>query len=192
MKNGDKLSIHDVFVKCYHTPCHTTGHILYYATASENDDSTAEEVIEREMDGKYMLVKGVYRAIFTGDTIFIGGCGRFFEGDAKGMTNAMKVAISLPDDTKMFCGHEYTLANLEFCLKVEKDNVDTQRIFEKAEKERSNGVFTVPTLLKEEKKFNVFMRVFTNEVQTILGNDNAEQCMAILREWKNSGIKPKL
>ena len=60
------------------------------------------------MMNEYMIVKGLDRCIFTGDTIFIGGCGRFFEGNAKGMLYAMDLMLSLPDDMKIFCGHEYT------------------------------------------------------------------------------------
>ena len=60
-------------------------------------------------------MKNANRLLFTGDTIFVGGCGRFFEGDAKGMLNAMDIASELPKDTKLFVGHEYTLKNLEFC-----------------------------------------------------------------------------
>ena len=63
-------------------------------------------------DKKFELVKNVNRAVFTGDTIFIGGCGKFFEGNAEGMLYAMDTLSSLPDDTKIFCGHEYTVKNL--------------------------------------------------------------------------------
>ena len=66
--------------------------------------------------GKYQIVRGLNRCLFTGDTIFIAGCGKFFEGDATGMLAAIDRASELPDDTKVFCGHEYTMKNLEFGL----------------------------------------------------------------------------
>mgnify|MGYP001807241274 CR=1 FL=1 len=62
----------------------------------------------------YQDVQNVNRCLFTGDTIFIGGCGRFFEGTADQMLLAMDRASELPEDTKIFCGHEYTVKNLEF------------------------------------------------------------------------------
>ena len=67
----------------------------------------------------YKINQNVNRCAFTGDTVFIGGCGRFFEGKAADMLAAMDIMLTLPDDTKMFCGHEYTKANFEFCLKAE-------------------------------------------------------------------------
>ena len=72
-----------------------------------------------KMMGEYMIVTGIDRCIFTGDTIFVGGCGRFFEGNAAGMLYAMDLMLTLPDNMKIFCGHEYTKANFEFCLKTE-------------------------------------------------------------------------
>ena len=71
------------------------------------------------MKDEYMIVRSLDRVIFTGDTIFIGGCGRFFEGNAAGMLYAMDLMLKLPEDIKIFCGHEYTRANFEFCIKAE-------------------------------------------------------------------------
>jgi len=71
------------------------------------------------MDDKYMVVKNVNRCVFTGDTLFIGGCGRFFAGTAEEMLNSMDKIGELPDDTKVFCGHEYTNNNFSFCTKAE-------------------------------------------------------------------------
>ena len=65
------------------------------------------------------MIKNVNRCVFTGDTLFVAGCGRFFEGDAKDMLKNMDIIHTLPDDTKVFCGHEYTKGNFEFCLQVE-------------------------------------------------------------------------
>ena len=65
-----------------------------------------------------MLTSQLKHVIFTGDTVFIGGCGRFFEGEPFEMYNAFKLLNSLPDDVRVFCGHEYSIQNLEFCLKV--------------------------------------------------------------------------
>jgi hydroxyacylglutathione hydrolase len=73
-----------------------------------------------EVVNGYNVVRNVDRAVFTGDTIFSGGCGRFLEGNAEQMVYAMSVAKDkLPQDTKMFPGHEYTVANMSFCAKVD-------------------------------------------------------------------------
>ena len=80
---------------------HTTGHVLYYIESSGEDAP----------------------ALFSGDTLFIGGGGRFFEGTAEQMYHALcEVVASLPDNTRLYCGHEYTVSNLSFALKVEPDN----------------------------------------------------------------------
>ncbi len=77
-------------------------------------------VITRE--GPYQHVKNVNRCVFTGDTLFLGGCGRFFEGTADQMLRALDRVAELPADTKIFCGHEYTVKNLEFGMIAEPSN----------------------------------------------------------------------
>lgn len=85
VKHGDKLKIGNLDVLCLHTPCHTSGHICYYVEAPSGE-----------------------KAVFTGDTLFLGGCGRFFEGTAEQMYSALVEKLGgLPDETKVFCGHEY-------------------------------------------------------------------------------------
>ena len=106
----------EVKMTCYHTPCHTRGHILYYLEANGCGDGDKHKV---SMRGKYMMVSNVNRCVFTGDTLFIGGCGYFMEGTAPDMLAAMEVIHALPDDTKVFAGHEYTLKNMEFCNTAE-------------------------------------------------------------------------
>ena len=86
-------------ISCMFTPCHTTGHICYYVTQDTE------------------------RLVFTGDTLFLGGSGRFFEGTAEMMYSAMVEKLSgLPPDTKVYCGHEYSLQNLAFGQHVEPEN----------------------------------------------------------------------
>ena len=87
VKDGDVINFFDntLSVTCHHTPCHTKGHILYQLESGENGPHD----FSYEMKNEYMIVKNIDRCIFTGDTIFIGGCGRFFEGDAAGMLYAM-------------------------------------------------------------------------------------------------------
>ena len=102
-------------VICHHTPCHTKGSINYQLESGVQGPNQ----FTQEMKGKYMLVKGLDRCIFTGDTLFVGGCGFFMEGDANGMLYAMDRFRTLPDDMKVFGGHEYTTNNFKFLLKAE-------------------------------------------------------------------------
>ena len=84
------------------------------------DCGNAEDVEHKvEMKNQYMIVSNVNKCVFTGDTIFVGGCGRFFEGTPEQMLAAMDVARARPDDTLVFPGHEYTMANMKFCDKAE-------------------------------------------------------------------------
>ncbi|KAJ6297131.1 hypothetical protein OIU78_022789 [Salix suchowensis] len=103
VENGDKVSLGaDITILALHTPCHTKGHISYYVTGKEGEDP----------------------AVFTGDTLFIAGCGKFFEGTAEQMYQSLCVTLgSLPKPAQVYCGHEYTVKNLQFALTVEPDNV---------------------------------------------------------------------
>merc|ERR1712012_446920 len=93
---GDEIKVGGLNVRCIFTPCHTSGHICYYVTQDED------------------------KAVFTGDTLFLGGCGRFFEGTAPQMQHALGSALSsLPGETLVYCGHEYSLQNLAFGAHVD-------------------------------------------------------------------------
>ncbi|CAG9320549.1 unnamed protein product [Blepharisma stoltei] len=153
-------------ITALHTPCHTRGHILYYFEDYSSND-------------------GTNRAVFTGDTIFIGGCGRFFEGNAEEMHAAMEKAKTLPTDTKVYCGHEYTESNLKWSAKVEHQNQAIQSKLEWAVAQRERGQPTVPSTIGEEMEINVFMRA--QLLTGLLGVSDAVAAMARLREMKNSG-----
>lgn len=118
LSGGEKINLfkNEVKMTCYHTPCHTKGHICYYLETNGCQDGVEHEIAVK---GKYMLVSNVNRCVFTGDTLFIGGCGFFMEGTAAEMLKAMDTINTLPDDTKVFVGHEYTLKNMEFGMKAE-------------------------------------------------------------------------
>jgi len=131
--HGDKLKIGELNVECLFTPCHTSGHICYLVTDDENS-----------------------KAVFTGDTLFIAGCGRFFEGNAQQMYNALiKILGSLPGDTKVYCGHEYTEKNLKFAAVADPNNPEIAKKMAWAQQRKC----TVPSTIAEEKTYNPFMRV---------------------------------
>eukprot|EP00179_Madagascaria_erythrocladioides_P005523 CAMPEP_0198326066 /NCGR_PEP_ID=MMETSP1450-20131203/13678_1 /TAXON_ID=753684 ORGANISM="Madagascaria erythrocladiodes, Strain CCMP3234" /NCGR_SAMPLE_ID=MMETSP1450 /ASSEMBLY_ACC=CAM_ASM_001115 /LENGTH=250 /DNA_ID=CAMNT_0044030003 /DNA_START=64 /DNA_END=816 /DNA_ORIENTATION=- len=152
--HGDKLDFAGTEVRVLSTPCHTQGHVCYY------------------LDGH----------VFTGDTLFIGGCGRFFEGSATEMHKALvEVLGSLPSETKVWCGHEYTRKNLEFCASIEPENPAV-----KAKRDWANATEqTIPSTIGDEKSFNVFMRVAAPELQAAIGITEPVAAMAELRKRKD-------
>ncbi|XP_051634925.1 hydroxyacylglutathione hydrolase-like protein isoform X1 [Manacus candei] len=100
--HGQELTFGAIRVRCLFTPCHTSGHMCYFMWEDDSPDAPA---------------------LFSGDTLFVGGCGQFFEGTAEQMyTNLTQILGALPKDTKVFCGHECTVRNLKFALKVEPEN----------------------------------------------------------------------
>jgi len=165
LKHEDEFQVGSLKVKALRTPCHTSTHVCYFVT----DDQKNE------------------RAVFTGDTLFIGGCGRFYEGTAEQMNEALNVRLAkLPNDTKVYCGHEYTVANLKFAKSVEPNNQAVAAKLSWAEKERQAGRYTVPSAIGDEKEFNPFMRVSDASVQKSLGVEDPIKAMAKLREMKNN------
>uniref|UniRef100_A0A915N6R3 hydroxyacylglutathione hydrolase n=1 Tax=Meloidogyne javanica TaxID=6303 RepID=A0A915N6R3_MELJA len=152
-------------IRALKTPCHTSTHICYYITDEAENQ----------------------KCVFTGDTLFIGGCGRFFEGTAEEMNYALNENLGkLPDDTKVYCGHEYTIKNLEFALSIEPNNPNILSKVEWAKNLRKQNGFTVPSTIGEEKAFNPFMRVNNFGIQEKLGTlYDPIATMQKLRDLKN-------
>jgi hydroxyacylglutathione hydrolase len=99
-------------------------------------------------------------ALFTGDTLFLAGCGRLFEGTADQMHHSISNILgSLDDDTRIYCGHEYTVSNLRFAAHLDPENSAVKQALEAAERRRSRGEPTVPGLLRDERAVNPFLRV---------------------------------
>lgn len=164
INDGDTFDMFDgqINVTCFHVPCHTKGSILYYLKV---DNCVDGDMTRSIMKNEYKIVSNINKCVFTGDTILIAGCGRFAEADAAGMVKAMDVMLSLPDDTKIFCGHEYTKTNFEFCIKSEGGlNKKIEEHWEKYEEMLKNGGYSVPSILKDEKQYNVFMRCRTDDL----------------------------
>ena len=118
--------------KIYHIPGHTTGHVCYHFFNQNN--------------------------LFTGDTLFSLGCGRIFEGTYEQMFNSLQLLKSFPEDTKIYCGHEYTLKNSEFCIKHDKNNSALIEKIESIKEKLQKGFSTVPSTIKEELDCNIFLR----------------------------------
>ena len=125
---------------------------------------------------------------FTGDTLFSLGCGRIFEGDHKQMLKSLNKIKKLPKNTKIYCGHEYTYKNAEFCMKYDKNNVNLIKHFEKIKKLRSNDLPTIPSILEDELKSNIFLRCDQNDLKIKLTMKNEEDFKVFtkVRDLKDS------
>ena len=118
--------------KIYHIPGHTTGHIAFHFFKEKK--------------------------IFTGDTLFSLGCGRIFEGTYEQMFNSLNKIKILPKDTKIYCGHEYTLKNGDFCLANDANNMKLKKKIEVIKKKLENNLPSIPTILGDEIECNIFLK----------------------------------
>lgn len=138
LADGDTLSVGSLEARAILIPAHTSGHIAYYFAAS--------------------------KAVFTGDTLFAGGCGRLFEGDAEQMMRSLGRLAALPDDTQVYCGHEYTLKNLQFAAELEPNNRVLAAKLARVRMLRDRKEPTIPSSIQEEKDTNPFLRVDSPEL----------------------------
>jgi hydroxyacylglutathione hydrolase len=127
------------------------------------------------------------KALFAADTLFSIGCGRVFEGSYPMMWESLLKLRALPDDFKLYCGHEYTAANVKFALTVEPENPALKARADEVTRLRAAGKPTLPTLLGDEKKANVFLRADEPSVAAAvrLKGRKAAEVFAELRERKN-------
>lgn len=180
---GDSFALFEgssITVKTYPTPCHTQDSTAFYLedTAAGKMDAVRSE-------------RNYHRVVFTGDTLFVSGCGRFFEGTPEQMHTALNTTLaSLPGDTLVCCGHEYTRGNVAFSLGVLPNRPAIQQLADFVRKGENGGVTTAYFSIDDEKKHNVFMLVNDPEVRQALGmSDGAGpvEVMGKLRELKNGG-----
>jgi hydroxyacylglutathione hydrolase len=127
-------------------------------------------------------------AVFTGDTLFAMGCGRLFEGTPAMMHASLSKLMTLPDDTAVYCGHEYTLSNARFALTLEPGNKDLQLRIKEVEAARAKGHPTLPSGIGLEKRTNPFVRTGSSEIRTTLKMADAEavDVFAEIRRRKDS------
>lgn len=168
--HGDIFQFHtpsSLEVQVFCTPCHTRGHLLYFLKQRDSPNSRA--------------------ILFSGDTLFIGGCGRFFEGNSKDMLkNIEQVFSKFPKTTLLFCGHEYTLKNLEFALQMEPNNSILKEKYIWAKRQRELGKFTVPSTLEEEFLYNPFLRYHEASIQQSVQQTEPAKVLAELRKRKDA------
>ena len=163
---GDRvlLSELDIEINILDVPGHTSGAVAYYTD----------------------------KLVFSGDTLFTAGCGRMFEGTPPQMHNSLSKFKSLPEETLLYCGHEYTLSNLKFAAAVEPDNKLVQERLKKVEIARNLDQPTVPATLAEEKATNPFLRceetTVINAASQYAGKslNTTAEVFAAIRQWKDS------
>jgi hydroxyacylglutathione hydrolase len=129
--------------------------------------------------------------VFCGDTLFAAGCGRLFEGTPEQMWHSLSKLAALPDATRVYCGHEYTLANLRFAQAVEPDSDALRARLARDSATRARGEPTVPSTMADERATNPFLRAGLPHVRAAAEQhagralDGAVASFAVLREWKN-------
>lgn len=129
------------------------------------------------------------RYLFAGDTLFSLGCGRLFEGTPRDMYKSLSMLSKLPDDTLLYCGHEYTLSNAKFALSVDPTNVDLKKRVETVKSLRDKGKPTVPVTFLEEKLTNPFLRCDSAEIKANIGlsaDSSGESTFELLRNLKDN------
>lgn len=168
LSEGDKFSVLNFNFSVLETPGHTLDHIVFY---SENTDE---------------------KILFSGDTLFSGGCGRLFEGSSLQMNESLQKISSLPDTTIIYCAHEYTQSNLSFALATNPSNGKLISHSKIVNDLRSRNEITLPTTLIKEKEINPFLRLNDEEIvkNAELFHDiklnSKQEAFAAIRSWKDS------
>ena len=166
-KSHIRIDALDLDLEVLFVPGHTKTHIAFYSAS--------------------------LTSLFCGDTLFAGGCGRLFEGSPEEMLTSLKKLSALPEETKVYCAHEYTLSNLKFALAADPGNRALQDRCRLVEQQRANHIITVPSLLGIEKQTNPFLRYDDVNLRAnllslgrIASESDAVTVFAALREWKNN------
>ncbi len=160
-EEGEVISFGPLNFTVIEVPGHTSSHVIYY-----------------EPEQKWLL---------SGDTLFGGGCGRLFEGTPEQMHHSLLKICKLPDDTKILCGHEYTVKNLEFAASIEPKNPKIQERLAQARSLREKNIPTIPSTLAEEKLTNPFLRADDPDLRNALNmRDSSDlEVFAKMREMRN-------
>ena len=162
LKDKQVFKIGDLSFTTIFVPGHTSGHIAFYS--------------EKE------------KVIFTGDTLFSLGCGRVFEGTYKQMFNSLNKLKNLPKDTRIYCGHEYTYNNLEFCMKFNPNNIFLKSKKDAIELNLKNKKPTIPSTIGDEIKTNIFFRFNDPDVKKAINSKNSSELEVFtkLRDLKDN------
>ncbi|NVK38068.1 MAG: hydroxyacylglutathione hydrolase [Gammaproteobacteria bacterium] len=169
---GESLELMGLNWKVWHTPGHTLDHIVFH-TQTQEDNGVVQDYV------------------FSGDNIFACGCGRMFEGTAQQFHHSLQSLMALPLHTKLYCTHEYTLANINFALHIEPNNTYTLHRQDVSQSLRNNAQPTLPTTVADELKSNPFVRCDQPDViraaehfsGKVMGKP--EEVFAVIRQMKD-------
>ncbi|MEM1171718.1 MAG: hydroxyacylglutathione hydrolase [Cyanobacteria bacterium P01_H01_bin.35] len=164
LQEGDRVHFAGRVGEVLFVPGHTSGHIAYYFPP---------------------LVDGETGELFCGDTLFAGGCGRLFEGTPVQMVGSLSKLRNLPENTRIWCAHEYTLKNLQFAMTVDGENPDLQARFAEVKAARRRNEATVPSMIGVEKRTNPFLRWEAPALQLAVQSQEPIQTFARLRGKKD-------
>ena len=162
LKDNQLFKFGSLELKLMHIPGHTIGHVCFY--------------FKKE------------KVIFTGDTLFSLGCGRIFEGSYEQMYNSLNKIKNLSEDTKIYCGHEYTLRNSQFCKKIDPKNPNLDKKILEIKSNIQKNLPTVPSILKDELNCNVFLRCDDEDIKSSLNkkSSNSIEIFSKLRDLKDN------
>ena len=162
LEDNEEFNIGNIKFTTLFIPGHTAGHIAFYSKTE--------------------------KTIFTGDTLFSMGCGRVFEGSYSQMFDSLNRIKDLPEDTKIYCGHEYTQKNIEFCIKYNPNNNLLKKTKNSIEEKLKNAEPTIPSTLLKEKQMNIFLRTDDLDVKNILNLKKASnlEVFTKLRDLKDN------
>jgi len=166
VQEGDTFEIGRLSVRVLHIPGHTLGAVAYVVTAEPDDP-----------------------AVFTGDTLFVGGCGRLFEGDPPMMHESLSKLAALDPRTRVFCGHEYTEANLRFAAHVEPSNAAIAQAKARVAQLRKESRPTMGASIADELSYNPFLRPDSSEIRQTLGissSASAAEALGAIRAAKDT------
>lgn len=159
LRDGDVTTAAGLTIRALHVPGHTLGALAYSI-----DD-----------------------AVFTGDTLFLAGCGRLFEGTPAMMLASLEKIAALPEATRVYCGHEYTVKNLEFARAVDPGNDAVRERLDRVKRTRATGAPSVPGTIREERVTNPFLRARTPEIGARYpARNGAVEVFAALRREKDT------
>ncbi len=165
---GDTVSVAGHNFRVIEVPGHTLDHVAYFCADSPQSP-----------------------LLFSGDTLFVAGCGRIFEGSHSQMYESLQKLAVLPTDTHVYCAHEYTAANLAFATAVEPNNEAIRQLSDEVDHKCSQGIPTVPSTLQQELATNPFLRTDQAEVilsakQRAVDANSPAAVFASLRQWKDN------
>lgn len=162
VREGDTVKVGELAARVWETPGHCRDHIAYWF----------------EADG----------ALFAGDTLFTLGCGRVMESSYAEMWHSLERLAALPDDARVYSGHDYVLSNARFALAADRDNAAVTERAGEAERAKAEGRFLVPSTIGEEKRTNPFLRAGEPALALAVDKPGADAgaVFQALREWKNS------